>query len=163
MECRVYAEDPDSGYLPSPGRMRQHRAPAGPGVRLDSGVYDGWTVPMDYDPMLAKLAVWAPTRQAAAARLDRALGEYVISGIRTNTAFFREILRDKAFLDGAIHTGYLDEFSQRRAPAAHDEALNAIVATVATLHQARSFATATPTAASYDSAWKRAGRESLLR
>jgi acetyl-CoA carboxylase, biotin carboxylase subunit len=161
MECRVYAEDPDNGYLPSPGRMRQHRVPSGPGIRLDSGVYDGWTVPMDYDPMLAKLAVWAESRPAAAARLERALGEYVISGIRTNTAFFREILRDEVFLKGEIHTGFLEEFGPRRASVAEDATLEGIVAAVATLHQRRPATGAG--VAPQASSWRRLGRETLLR
>jgi acetyl-CoA carboxylase, biotin carboxylase subunit len=160
MECRVYAEDPENGYLPSPGRMRQHSVPAGPGIRLDSGVYDGWTVPLDYDPMLAKLAAWGETRAAAAERLHRALGEYVISGIRTNTAFFREVLRDAEFLAGRIHTGFLDEFAARRPGKIADPALQAIVAAVAALHREKpaSAQPATPV-----SAWRARGQEALLR
>jgi len=90
MECRVYAEDPEHGFLPFPGKIEQLSEPSGPGVRLDSGVYPGWTVPLDYDPLLAKLAVWGADRERALERLDRALAEYVITGIRTNVAFFRE-------------------------------------------------------------------------
>ena len=162
MECRVYAEDPDNGYLPSPGRMTQHQLPDGPGVRLDTGVYSGWTVPMEYDPMLAKLAVWGETRAMAAARLDRALGELAISGIRTNTAFFREVLRDQEFLAGRIHTGFLEGFAGRRRAPVADLQLEAIVAAVATLHATRQTARAAPQAVAA-SAWKREGRESLWR
>lgn len=162
MECRVYAEDPDNGYLPSPGRMTQHQVPDGPGVRLDSGVYSGWTVPMDYDPMLAKLAVWGETRDMAAARLHRALGELAITGIRTNTAFFREILRDPEFLAGRLHTGFLDGFAERRPAPASDAQTAAIVAAVAALHESRKATAVAPVAAA-ESAWKRQGREGLLR
>src|SRR5271155_2841871 len=73
IECRVYAEDPDNNFLPSPGKITFLEQPSGPGIRLDSGVYPGWTVPLDYDPMLAKLAVWAPTRALATERMRGAL------------------------------------------------------------------------------------------
>ena len=69
IECRIYAEDPDHGFLPSPGRVSRLTEPQGPGVRLDSGIYSGWTIPVDYDPLLAKLAVWASTRAEAAKRM----------------------------------------------------------------------------------------------
>ncbi len=94
IECRIYAEDPANNFLPFPGKITRLTEPAGPGVRLDGGVYEGWTVPMDYDPLLAKLAVWAATRDEAAARAVRALGEYRVGGIRTNIGFFRQILED---------------------------------------------------------------------
>ncbi len=65
IECRIYAEDPDNKFMPSPGKITYLEQPSGPGIRLDSGVYGGWTVPLEYDPMLAKLAAWAPSREAA--------------------------------------------------------------------------------------------------
>src|SRR5579862_7373484 len=89
IECRIYAEDPDRDFLPSPGKITRLDQPSGPGIRLDSGVYEGFTVPMDYDPLLAKLAVWAATREDAAARMARALKEYHVAGIHTNLDFFR--------------------------------------------------------------------------
>src|SRR5437899_10793844 len=92
MECRVYAEDPDNDFFPSPGRITRLDRPSGPGVRLDSGVYPGWTVPLDYDPLLAKLAVWAESREEARVRMIRALDEYHVAGIKTNLAFFRQLL-----------------------------------------------------------------------
>src|SRR5690349_12206655 len=97
IECRVYAEDPYNNFFPSPGRITRLTRPSGPGIRLDGCVYDGWTVPIDYDPMLSKLAVWAATRDEAIARMLRALGEYDVGGIRTNIGFFRRILDDEAF------------------------------------------------------------------
>src|SRR6266446_1031221 len=87
IECRVYAEDPDRNFLPSPGKITSLAEPSGPGIRLDSGVYEGFAVPIDYDPLLAKLAAWAGTRGEAIARMSRALGEYHVVGIRTNLAF----------------------------------------------------------------------------
>jgi len=109
IECRLYAEDPANNFFPSPGRIEQLAEPAGPGVRLDSGVYAGWNVPLDYDPMLAKLIVWHDTRDLAIARMLRALGEYRIIGIESNLALFRAILNEPAFRAGDLHTGYLDQ------------------------------------------------------
>jgi acetyl-CoA carboxylase biotin carboxylase subunit len=108
IECRIYAEDPANGFLPSPGRITRLLQPGGPGIREDSGIYEGWVVPMDYDPMLSKLIAYAPTRELAIARLQRALDEYVIGGIRTNLGLFRRILSDPDFRAARLDTGYLD-------------------------------------------------------
>jgi acetyl-CoA carboxylase biotin carboxylase subunit len=108
IECRVYAEDPANGFMPSPGRITRLLQPGGPGIREDSGIYEGWVVPVDYDPMLSKLIAYAPTREIAIARMLRALDEYVISGIRTNLALFRRILSESDFCAARIDTGYLD-------------------------------------------------------
>ncbi len=108
MECRVYAEDPDNGFFPSPGKITRLLQPGGPGIREDSGIYEGWIVPLEYDPMLSKLIAFAPTRDLAIARLLRALDEYVIGGIRTNLGLFRRILSDSDFGAARIDTGYLD-------------------------------------------------------
>ncbi|HEY3835246.1 MAG TPA: acetyl-CoA carboxylase biotin carboxylase subunit [Bryobacteraceae bacterium] len=113
IECRIYAEDPDNHFFPSPGRIERLSEPAGPGVRVDSGVYAGWNVPLDYDPMLAKLVVWASTRDNAIARMRRAIGEYRVSGIRTNLAFFDRLLADADFAQGALDTAFLDRFFTR--------------------------------------------------
>ncbi|HEY2107928.1 MAG TPA: biotin carboxylase N-terminal domain-containing protein, partial [Candidatus Binataceae bacterium] len=109
IECRIYAEDPANNFFPSPGRIVQLVEPSGPGVRVDSGIYPGWTVPLDYDPMLAKLIVWADTREHAIERMLRALDEYHVAGIKTNIPLFRLILHDPAFRSADLHTGYLDE------------------------------------------------------
>jgi len=89
IECRIYAEDPDNNFLPSPGRILQLRAPAGPGIRDDSGATAGLDVPIFYDPMISKLVAWAEDRPLAIARMRRALGEYLVAGIRTTVPFFR--------------------------------------------------------------------------
>ncbi len=115
IECRMYAEDPENQFFPSAGKITQYAEPAGPGVRVDSGVYAGWTVPLEYDPMLAKLVAWAGTRDHAAARLRRALGEYHVLGIKTNIAFFEELLSDPEFLAGKLDTGFLPRYFERRA------------------------------------------------
>jgi acetyl-CoA carboxylase, biotin carboxylase subunit len=109
IECRIYAEDPDNSFLPSPGRIVELHAPAGPGIRDDSGVAAGLDVPIFYDPMISKLAAWAPDRPAAVARMRRALSEYVVAGIRTTLPFFRWLLEQPEFADGRFHTTYLDE------------------------------------------------------
>ena len=108
IECRVYAEDPANNFFPSPGKIDRLAEPSGPGVRLDSGVYEGFHVPLDYDPMLAKLIVWHDTREHAIERMLRALGEYYIAGIESNLQLFRTILNERRFRAGDLHTGYLD-------------------------------------------------------
>jgi len=115
IECRIYAEDPFHNFAPSPGRITYLRRPAGPGVRVDSGVLAGSTVPLDYDPMLAKLVVWGEDRSAAVARLRRALAEYCVGGIATTLSLFRPLVRLPEFATASFHTGFLDELlaSQR--------------------------------------------------
>jgi acetyl-CoA carboxylase biotin carboxylase subunit len=116
IECRLYAEDPEH-FLPQPGRITRFDRPEGPGVRLDSGVYPGWTVPLEYDPLLAKLAVWAEDRDRAVARLARALEETHIGGITTNLPLFQALCADAEFRAGQLDTGFLARFAQRRPPA----------------------------------------------
>src|ERR1700720_762343 len=118
MEVRLYAEDPENNFFPSPGKILSQHQPSGPGIRVDEGVYEGWTVPMDYDPLLSKLIAWGNSREETIARLRRALEEYSITGIKTNTALFRRILSDRDFLRGEIHTKWLDELLQRLPSAA---------------------------------------------
>ena len=106
IECRVYAEDPDAGFLPSPGRITALRVPGGPGVRDDSGVYEGAFVPIHYDPLVSKLVVWAESREAAIQRMRRAIGEYRVVGIRTTLPFFDRVLRDPGFVAGDFDTSF---------------------------------------------------------
>jgi acetyl-CoA carboxylase, biotin carboxylase subunit len=113
MECRIYAEDPDNNYFPSPGKITLLLEPSGPGIRKDSGMYEGWTVPMDYDPLLAKLIGYGNDREQAIAPLTRALDEYFVGGIKTNIALFRRILADPDFRAGKLDTGFLDRLLQR--------------------------------------------------
>lgn len=108
IECRVYAEDPDNNFFPSPGEITRLLQPSGPGIREDSGVYEGWTVPLDYDPMLSKLIAYAPDRTTAIARMRSALNEYFVGGIKTNLALFRQILKHPDFVSARIDTGFLD-------------------------------------------------------
>jgi acetyl-CoA carboxylase biotin carboxylase subunit len=117
IECRVYAEDPENNFFPSPGRIAHYAEPSGPGIRVDGGVYAGWTVPIDYDPLLAKLCVWAESRSAAINRMRRAVSEYRVLGITTNLPLFDRLMRDEQFAVGGLHTGFLDEFMARAKPA----------------------------------------------
>jgi len=109
IECRIYAEDPDNNFLPSPGRILQLRVPAGPGLRDDSGATAGLDVPIFYDPMISKLIAWAEDRPHAIARMRRALGEYEVAGIKTTLPFFTWLLTQPEFIDGRFHTTYLDD------------------------------------------------------
>ena len=164
IECRVYAEDPANNFFPSPGKITQLAEPSGPGVRVDSGIYCGWSVPIDYDPMLSKLIVWAATREQAIERMLRALGEYHVGGIKSNLPLFPVILRDPAFRAGDLHTGYLDHLLAAGVefnPPVAEEILR-IAAAVAAVPPAgngaaRSEATPEP------SRWLAAGRGRLLR
>jgi acetyl-CoA carboxylase biotin carboxylase subunit len=122
IECRVYAEDPDNNFLPSPGRITHLRVPAGPNVRDDGGVYAGAEVSIYYDPMISKLAVWGRTRLEAVERMRRALEEYSVGGIKTTLPFFREIMRDAEFVEGRLDTGFIARFNERRAAAAANRA-----------------------------------------
>ncbi len=118
MEVRLYAEDPDNDFFPNPGKILSQQIPTGPGIRLDEGVYEGWTVPMEYDPMLSKLIAWGNSREETIARLRRALDEYTITGIRTNLSLFRRILAEPDFLRSEIHTRWLDELLAKPRPTA---------------------------------------------
>lgn len=166
MECRIYAEDPDNGFFPSPGRIALLRTPSGPGVRDDSGVYEGWVVPLDYDPLISKLCTWAPTRTEAIERMKRALREYVVEGIQTNIGFFLQVLDDPELRSGDLDTGFIDRWLARR-PAADasrsqvtaDRDLAAILAVI------RHKRDAVPNGESRGSGspWKSAGRLRALR
>src|SRR3954452_16071630 len=114
IECRVYAEDPDNNFLPSPGRIRELRVPSGPGIRDDSGATAGREVPIFYDPLISKLTAWAEDRPAALARMRRALDEYLVSGIKTTLPFFSWLLAQPDFRAGRFHTTYLDEVLKAR-------------------------------------------------
>jgi acetyl-CoA carboxylase biotin carboxylase subunit len=163
LECRIYAEDPENQFFPSPGKITHMERPTGPGIRLDSGVYPGWTVPIDYDPLLAKLAVWADNRDGAIARMRRALAEYTIVGIKTNLSFFREVLADAAFRSGQLHTGFIDEFLEKPAGGMPvDSELEEIAAIVAAFHCASQSSAVEPPTGN-GSPWKMMGRTSQLR
>ena len=114
IECRVYAEDPDNNFLPSPGRIVELRVPSGPGIRDDSGATAGLDVPIFYDPMISKLVAWAEDRPLAIARMRRALDEYLVTGIKTTVPFFQWLLAQPEFVGGRFHTTYLDDVLRAR-------------------------------------------------
>ena len=165
LECRIVAEDPARGFLPSPGTIRRLRVPGGPGIRHDGGAYEGWTVPVHYDPMLAKLVAWGPTREVAIDRMARALHEYRVEGPATCIAFHRRVMADPAFRRADLHTGFLEEHPELLA-AGDDlefERLAAIAAAV--VHLERRRVPVSPAAEQPEaepSAWRRAARWSGL-
>ena len=168
LECRIYAEDPYNDFLPYPGKLTRLDRPLGPGIRLDGCVYEGWTVPMEYDPLLAKLAVWGGTRDEAIARMIRALREYDVGGIRTNIAFFRQILEDEEFRAGRLHTGFIEEFFAKHRPAEAPADAALVAALVAALDSQAAKAQAAGAQAARPSSqrasqWLASGREELLR
>jgi len=136
IECRVYAEDPSSGFLPSPGKIDSLVTPAGPGVRDDGGAYPGCTISSFYDPLISKLSVWAPTRERAVARMRRALSEYVVTGIRTNLPFHEKLFAHPDFVAGNYDTGFLERhrdllLGYPRVPAGDERSVAVAVAIAA--------------------------------
>jgi acetyl/propionyl-CoA carboxylase alpha subunit len=139
IECRVYAEDPDMGFLPSPGRIVALRAPHGPGVRDDGWVEPGSEIPIYYDSLLSKVIVWGRDRAQATARMRRALREYEIGGVRSTLPFSRWLLARPEFVEARFHTGFLDELLQQRAGEPFGEAdssLEEVAAVAACLAEA---------------------------
>ncbi|MGI8544647.1 MAG: acetyl-CoA carboxylase biotin carboxylase subunit [Aridibacter sp.] len=114
IECRVYAEDPENNFLPSPGKITRLRLPQGNGVRDDGGVYEGSVVSIYYDPMISKLCTYGRDRQDAIEKMRRALREYEVGGIKTTLPLFREIMEDEVFIKGNLDTGFIAAFSERR-------------------------------------------------
>jgi acetyl-CoA carboxylase, biotin carboxylase subunit len=164
IECRIYAEDPDHNFFPSPGKIVRLRKPSGPGVRDDGGVYEGWTVPIEYDPLISKLVAWGATRDEAIARMQRALREYQIDGIKTNLRFFLEVLRHPDFQKGDFDTGFIDRWLKNRRPetgaGGADRNLAAIAA--ALFHSERA-AVVTDQTEENESLWKLDARRRGLR
>jgi acetyl/propionyl-CoA carboxylase alpha subunit len=109
IECRIYAEDPENRFYPSPGPVLLHREPSGPGIRNDCGVYEGFTIPVEYDPIISKLVVSAGTREGARNRMIRALESYAVLGVRTTIPFLIDVLKSAEFCEGKTHTGFIDE------------------------------------------------------
>lgn len=165
IECRIYAEDPANNFFPCPGTIRRLQAPRGPGVRTDSGVYEGWTVPIEYDPLLAKLVVWGSDRTEAIARLRRALDEYEVFGIQTTIPFFRNIVDHPDFMAGRIDTGFIDRaladgVLDEGEPSPNEVRVALLVAALDTMKQPPNGApTPQPDG---PGKWKTTGREALL-
>ena len=109
IECRINAEDPENNFLPSPGRINDYLAPGGFGVRVDSSAFIGYVIPPFYDSMVAKLIVWGRNRDEAIFRMKRALGEYVVGGVKTTIPFHQKLLNNKGFVEGSYNTGFLEK------------------------------------------------------
>jgi len=174
IECRIYAEDPERGFVPSPGRILRLEVPSGPGIREDTGIYAGWEVPLEYDPLLSKVIAWGSDRDQAIRRMVRALTEYRIEGVQTNIDFFLSVLRDPSFLAGCIDTGFVGRWLEEKIanPAGKDDGqgsdhggsqhLAAILAAVY-LEQSQGRGAAGGARQSRGSAWKVDARSAQLR
>ena len=170
VECRVYAEDPENNFFPSPGRISYLQVPFGPGIRNDSGVELNSEVSIYYDPLISKLAAWGRSRDEAIDRLRRALDEYQVGGIKTTLPFFREIVRDEEFKSAKLDTGFIDRFNQRRertrAPRGGEDQQCVDMAIIAgALHYVRLRKEASagqPAPGDAANRWKMHGRRSLL-
>jgi acetyl-CoA carboxylase biotin carboxylase subunit len=157
IECRINAEDPFEGFVPSPGRIEDLRAPGGPWVRDDSGVYAGAMVPRFYDTLMAKLIVWGPDRDAAIARMRRALGEYRITGVRSTIPVLERIMADPEFTAGRLHTGFMERLLAEEAGHHAERRRLALVAAALAAYEGGSTRTAAaPTAG--PSPWTLSGR-----
>jgi acetyl-CoA carboxylase biotin carboxylase subunit len=163
IECRVYAEDPDRGYLPSPGTIHALRVPGGPGIRDDSGVYEGAAVPIHYDPMVSKLVAHGADRDEAIRRMRRAISEYTVLGIKTTLPLFARVLRHPAFVAGDYDTSFL-QAALGDVPPAEDGAWEvamvaaAVAAYADRRRAARAHEDAAGTSAWRGGSWRQAGR-----
>jgi len=129
IECRIYAEDPNNNFLPSPGKIIHFRSPGGGlGVRDDNGVYEGYEVPLEYDPLLSKLITWGRTRAEAIQRMIRALSEYQIYGIKTTIPFFKRILLHPKFFKGNYNTHFIADLEREEDGRCKEEEVVALIA-----------------------------------
>jgi len=129
IQCRIYAEDPDNDFLPSPGKILHLRVPSGGlGIRDDNGIYEGYVVPMEYDPLLSKLVTWGQTRTEAIHRMLRALSEYQIYGIRTTVPFFKRILHHPQFFAGDYNTHFIPNLEKEKDGDKPEDELVALIA-----------------------------------
>jgi acetyl-CoA carboxylase biotin carboxylase subunit len=167
IECRITAEDPLGGFLPATGRLSYLRVPSGPGVRWDGGVDAGTDVGLHYDPLLAKLVVWAESRDGAIRRMRRALDELLIVGLPTSQAFHRRVMDDPVFRSGAYDISYFERVGLSLIEAPPDESAlrHAALAAALAEHEWRqaAVALAAPGAGPSGSAWLRAARQQGLR
>ena len=157
IEVRVCAEDPAAGFLPSAGAILALREPAGPGVRVDSGIAMGMAVPVEYDSLLAKISVWGPERSAAVERLRAALRETAVLGPTTNLAFLQDVVALPAFLAGATHTGFVDEHLSGWRQGDAEVAAAAIAAALG-MHASTAATTSAAAPATPPTPWETLGR-----
>jgi acetyl/propionyl-CoA carboxylase alpha subunit len=164
IECRIYAEDPENGFLPAPGRIEVLHVPGGIGIRDDTGIYEGFEVSPHYDPLLSKLVAWGATREEAIQRMRRALGEYTVVGPGTNLAFHRWALAHPAFRAGEIDTGFI---ARHFRPGARDDGARDLAVIGAALAAVAGRATGAnggaPAAPPPASRWRAQARRDALR
>jgi acetyl-CoA carboxylase biotin carboxylase subunit len=163
IECRISAEDPAANFAPSTGRIKHWQEPGGPGVRLDSGVYEGFEVPVYYDPLIAKLLVWASSREEAIERMERALGEFNVDGIKTTVPFHRLVMANEKFRSGNYDTTFIDSELGAIAYEKKDQEVAAIAAVVFKIrkeHEASACISGSEHGPGMNP-WKQAGRPSL--
>jgi acetyl-CoA carboxylase biotin carboxylase subunit len=158
IECRIYAEDPEQNFLPSPGTITRLRVPHGPGVRDDGGVYEGSEVSIYYDPMISKFATYGRDRAEAIDRMRRALHEYEVAGIKTTLPFFREVMEDEEFLSGELDTGFIPRFQERRKEKSLDEAARDIAVIAAAMETSKKNVTPATSTSNRPSRWVMSGR-----
>lgn len=163
VECRIYAEDPDMDFMPSPGKIRKARSPEGNWVRVDSAVYSGSSISVYYDPMIAKLITWGRDREDAILRMERALKEYQIVGVKTNIAFHEAVLSHPLFRKGNYDTGFVERSMAELKRKSH-EGFDDIAALAAAIHQLRKkSAVVLSSSSNAVSPWKLAGRKEGMR
>jgi len=169
IECRIYAEDADQGFMPSPGLVRSISPASGPGIRDDGGVVSGYTVPVFYDSMIAKLIAWGGSRPEAIARMTRALQEYEVLGVRTTIPFFLWLMREPDYLAARYDTTYLDRLlATRRGQSFSDfseqeEDHIVIAAALDTVFRTAAQAGGRGRRGAGGSAWKMTARQEALR
>jgi len=166
IECRIYAEDPENNFAPSIGRITHLHKPDGFGIREDSGVYEGSEISIYYDPMIAKLIAWGENRQAAIARMQRALNEYEIGGVRTTISFCLWVLQHQKFLDGDFDTHFVqNEFFAKEAALTEHTDLHEAAALAAVLVRSRNERSSTPSITSKPAVqgWKLRGWRQKFR
>jgi acetyl-CoA carboxylase biotin carboxylase subunit len=164
IECRIYAEEPANRFFPSPGQIASLVEPSGPGIRLDSGIYSGWNVGVDYDPLLSKLIAYGGDRSETVARMQRAIGEYVIGGVKTNLSLFRRILADPDFIAGKTDTGYLSRLPRESTSGSESEhEIAAIAAVIWALDAPDEKEKREPAQSAPQSAWRQVARNEALR
>jgi len=165
IECRIYAEDPDHNFMPSPGKITGLRLPGGPGVREDSGIYAGYEVPIHYDPLLSKLVTWGSNREEAIRRMARALEEYQLLGIKTTIPFYQRVMRNPVFMMGNVTTSFIDEIFTRDQARQHPLREVAMIAAAISEyeHLSSGSISATPAPLKHGSEWRSSARKDGLR
>jgi acetyl-CoA carboxylase biotin carboxylase subunit len=158
IECRIYAEDPEQGFFPSPGKIEFMKEPSGPGIRNDCGIYSGFNVPVEYDPILSKLIVYAADRKDAIERMIRALKGYVILGVKTPIAFLIDVLKSEAFADGQTYTDFIDTHFPCWKPERTDIDIARIAYIIDEIAGKKKVQAAGPAADDYPSPWQSLGQ-----